>query len=217
VRAEDLRPIYLEVSLDFPRLPKFTGDELPAFYAAVHSRHPFERCDANEGFLATERERRFEIDRDELVLSEELRTAFDVAQKNAVDLIGEAAKPEHFNIRLFKVESVKIRALWPVAEEFVPVSDTLRDKLLTLNEDHFKFLGDVESVPVEFVGDSPDPFRHWHVRLDGHGGDDSLLYIVLENYFFDPLRDMSVVGEYLKITHDFLTHNVTHFVNSFMQ
>lgn len=37
-----------------------------------------------------------------------------------------------------------------------------------------------------------------------------------EMYFFEPLQKAGVVGEYLQVAYDFLTDNVTHFVNSFL-
>lgn len=216
MRSEDLRPTYLSIALDYPRLPRFTGDELPRFYADIHTRHPFEECDANGGKLYTEGERTLSIRREDLVLTEYVRDAFEVVRKNTVDLIAEAAK--HFKITLFRVQSIKLRALWPVGEEFTPVNEALQEHMLKLSEDNYQFLGgNIETVPVEVVGDHEDPIRHWHVRLDTYGGDQTQMYISLEMYFYDPLSDANVISGHLELAHDFITHNVTRFVNSFMQ
>jgi hypothetical protein len=154
----------------------------------------------------------FMIDRDHLLVQEHVRFDFDHIRKNTVDLIEEAGK--HFGIRLFRVEEIRLRALWPVPEEYRPISEVLTERALNISDDHFKFLGEVQSTPVEIVGDADDPPRHWHVRLDA-GGEDAM-FIQTETYFYSPLSDMSVVGEYLQLSYDFLTGNVPRFINSFM-
>lgn len=215
MRAEDLLLTYLYVEIDYPQLRRFTGDEFPDFWHRIHRTHPFEAADANEGLFETESERRFAVDRTEMALQEWVRVGFEPLKKNAVDLFSEAI--DHFGVTFFRVANVTLRAQWPVPEESQPISEALRDKLLQLADDNYKFLGDVEGTPVEFVGDAEDPDRHWHVRIDASRKEDSPLYIETVNYFFVPLQKAEVLGEYLQVSYDFLTHNVTHFVNSFME
>ena len=215
MRPEDLRLTYMYVGIDYPTLPRFTGNEFPAFWQQIHGRHPFESCDKNEGVLETEAERRFIVTRDDMTLQEWVRIGFEPLKKNTVDLFKEATN--HFGVRLFRVSDITFRALWPVPDELAPAHATLREKLLRLDDDHYKFLGAVESTPIEFVGDSEPPPRHWHVRLEGSLVDETLLFVELENTFFEPLQKADVVGEYLQLSYDFLTNNVTHFVNSFME
>jgi hypothetical protein len=215
MRTEDLRLTYVGLDIDYPTLPKFTGEELPAFYNKIHRTHAFDVCDTESGELSTEDERRFVIARTEIKLQEQVNKGFEIVKKNATNLIEEACK--HFGIRFFRVGRMVLRATWQANDDLVPVATAIRERVLKLGDEHFKFLGAVETTDLTFVGDSEDPDRHWHVALSAHGTEENEFGIEVELFFYSPLEQPSVVGEMMQIGYDFLQDNVTHFVNSFME
>lgn len=215
MRTEDLRLTYVGLDIDYPTLPKFTGEELPQFYTKIHRTHTFDVCDTEAGELSTEDERRFVITRTDIKLQEQVNKSFEIVKKNATDLIQEACG--HFGIRFFRLGRMLLRATWQANDDLVPVAKAIREHVLKLTDDHFGLLGNVETTDLIFVGDSEDPDRHWHVELSAHGTEENEFGIEVETYFYSPLQEPAVVGQMMQTGYDFLQNNVTRFINSFME
>ena len=218
---QDLRWTYAHVRLQFPELDKFTGNKLQQFYADIVAQHPFEIFvqDGDSGAdLETEGRRSLQIRRSTIFLDETVSDTVEVVSKNWTHLLDVTQTT--FEIPLFIVNLVTIRALWPTNEE--DVTEKLRTRLISLTDDELDVLGNVQGVGVTFAGhtgEDPDDLPHydWSVEIAPHLQEPSEIWLELENRPFPPVaEDAEKVVDTLQQTYSLLTDNVTKFVKQLM-
>lgn len=215
--AHDFRLTYVSVALSYPPLPRFTTGSIKEFAAAVDSQHPFESIQIagdTGGVLETEGRRYLRLERDSIELQEKaFDEGWDFLRKNAVDLLSEAEK--QFKIPIIIVPRIVLRALSPVPGE-VPAAELLREKVLGLDEDQYKLLGDeVRGGSLTVVGGHEDPDFTWSVEIAPYLSDERQVWVEVEsNPAPFAADDASDLDNLLDSAYSFLNDRVMTFLAS---
>lgn len=221
MRSEDLTLTFVGVTLLYPPLPRFKGNELPDFYSAVCKRHQFDSFSLlgdSGALLETEAERRLKLDREELLYEEHVRNVrnpFPMVRQRATDLVSEAAQT--FGLRLYLPQDCTVRALWPVPEGIEDIGEELKDKAFGLRTDQFDHLGNVSGVGMHLTGHrgENDDFG-WGLEIAPYLPEDGYLYIEVAAHQHMPMNSADEVGEFIQKTYDFLTNECADFINTFL-
>jgi hypothetical protein len=221
VRPEDLSLTYAGVTLLYPPLPRFRGNELPDFYSDVCKRHQFDSFSLlgdSGARLETEAERKLAIEREEFSYEEHVRNirdAFPMVKNRTVDLVSDAA--QHFGLRFFLPQDCTMRAVWPVPQEIGDVEAELRDKAFNIRSDQFDHLGEVSGVGMHLTGHRGEAKDFgWSLEVAPYLPEEGNLFIEVSSHIHSPLQTADEVGDFLQDTYDFLTEDVVAFVNAFL-
>ena len=221
VRPEDLSLTFVAVTLLYPPLPRFKGNELPDFYSEVCKRHQFDAFSLvgdSGALLETEAERRLKIEREELSYEEHVRNirdAFPMVKQRTVDLVNDAS--QHFGLRLFLPQDCTMRALWPVPEDLGDVDDELREKAFNIRDDQFEQLGQVSGVGMHLTGHSGEGGDFgWLLEIAPYLPEEGNLFVELSSHQHGAMGKADDVGDFLQTSYDFVTNNVVAFVNTFL-
>lgn len=217
----DLSLTFLGVTLLYPPLPRFKGNELPDFYSEVCKRHQFDSFSliADSGaLLETEAERKLRIERDEFAYEEHVRNirdAFPLVRQRTEDLVTDAS--EHFGLRLFLPQDCTLRALWPAPEELGDIQTALREKAFSIRDDQFEQLGGMTAVGMNLVGHREEEADFgWSLEIAPYLPEEGNLYVEVSAHRHRPIQSPGGVGEFLQETYDFLTDDAVHFINTFL-
>ena len=217
VNREELHLTFVGLRLLYPPHARFTGTTLQDLFAAICKRHKFESFEVHGDTGATfssEGIRELQIERDRIVIEEDVTVAFDLLKRNFEDQVKEVQAA--LNIPAFFEPRIRIRALWPMEEAGTSAVDALR-AALSLKQSDYDVL-DVEAInSVGLVIDADlQEHSHMYLEITPYVRDRSQLHIEVESYSHQTLETPEVIAVRLQEFYDYYNKKVTGFIETFV-
>lgn len=213
---EQLSLTYASLGLVYPPLPRFTGTKGPELYMKVSRRHSFEvfeRHGDERLTFTSEGIREVEIERDRILIRENVSTSFDLVRRNFADMV--AIVKEELDIFLFFTPRIILSAIWELSDSRSDASELLRGTFGKIATDQLGLLGlkDLHGIGLQIDADIQEG-NHISLEINPSYAATNAITIDLTNIRHDQIETPEIVSQRLEDANDYLRSKVADFVES---
>ena len=219
MNPDEFKLTFAGLLLYHPPLPRFQQNELPDLFAKLTKNYRLEtfrtRGDT-EAIFRTEGERLVHIERDSLHVDIHAAIQFDRIRREFSDIASTIK--EGLGMTAFAIPQTQLRLLWPLPPgSDRDVTQVMQGQVINLKSDQYSLL---KAASVDHISITIDVEMNSElsrsITIEPYESDPSQISIELNSIRHMMVENVSVIERWVEEDYNYLTHQVTAFVQTFM-